>query len=219
MLTDAQKRAAYDQYGHAGVEAASRGGRPRVRSRRMPSAIFSAMCSATSSAAARRGGAVAGVPRRRSALRARDRSRIRRCSGTTVEIEVAELAECETCGAAARPRQQSRSTCDTCDGAGQVRISQGFFQLQQTCPRCRGAGTIVKNPCDTCLGQGRVRRTQDAVRQSAGGRGYRRPHPLGGEGEAGSQWRAAGRSVRRSPCSRARDLRARRRAPAAARCR
>jgi molecular chaperone DnaJ len=51
--------------------------------------------------------------------------------------------------------------CETCHGSGQVRVSQGFFQLQQACPRCRGSGKVVKNPCDTCLGQGRVRRTKN----------------------------------------------------------
>jgi molecular chaperone DnaJ len=76
-------------------------------------------------------------------------------------------------------------TCETCDGAGQVRISQGFFQLQQTCPRCRGSGRIVKNPCDTCLGQGRVRRTRTlAVKVPAGVDTGDRIR-LGGEGEAG----------------------------------
>ena len=85
--------------------------------------------------------------------------------GHQVEIEVPQACpSARPATAAARPRAPAPVTCDTCDGAGQVRVSQGFFQLQQTCPRCRGAGTIVRNPCDTCLGQGRVRRTKQALR-------------------------------------------------------
>ncbi|HET7757204.1 MAG TPA: DnaJ C-terminal domain-containing protein, partial [Steroidobacteraceae bacterium] len=77
------------------------------------------------------------------------------------------------------------ATCESCGGAGQVRISQGFFQLQQTCPRCRGTGTIVRNPCDTCLGQGRVRRSRKlSVKVPAGVDTGDRVR-LAGEGEAG----------------------------------
>jgi molecular chaperone DnaJ len=73
-----------------------------------------------------------------------------------------------------------------------VRIAQGFFQLQQTCPRCRGSGKIVKNPCDTCLGQGRVRRSKKlSVKIPAGVDNGDRVR-LGGEGEAGRNGGPAG---------------------------
>jgi molecular chaperone DnaJ len=76
-------------------------------------------------------------------------------------------------------------TCDTCNGAGQVRMQQGFFQLQQTCPRCRGSGKIVKNPCDKCLGQGRIRKQKTlSVKMPAGVDTGDRIR-LSGEGEAG----------------------------------
>jgi len=89
---------------------------------------------------------------------------------------------CHGSGAA---KGSAPATCDTCGGAGQVRISQGFFQLQQTCPRCRGTGTIVRNPCDSCLGQGRVRRTRKlSVKVPAGVDNGDRVR-LTGEGEAG----------------------------------
>ena len=78
--------------------------------------------------------------------------------GHSVEIDVAKLMECDTCGGSGAAKGHKPVTCETCNGVGQVRISQGFFQLQQPCPKCRGAGTIIKNPCDSCLGQGRVRR-------------------------------------------------------------
>jgi molecular chaperone DnaJ len=105
--------------------------------------------------------------------------------GHQVEIEVARLTECEVCHGSGSAKGSSATTCDTCGGAGQVRISQGFFQLQQTCPRCRGAGTIVRNPCDSCLGQGRVRRVRKlAVKVPAGVDSGDRVR-LSGEGEAG----------------------------------
>src|SRR5205807_934076 len=75
----------------------------------------------------------------------------------------------EACDGSGAGKGSHPATGDACGGAGQVRISQGFFQLQQTCPRCRGTGTIVRNPCDSCLGQGRVRRTRKlSVRVPAG---------------------------------------------------
>ncbi|HLY51523.1 MAG TPA: molecular chaperone DnaJ, partial [Steroidobacteraceae bacterium] len=105
--------------------------------------------------------------------------------GTTSEIEVTKLAECETCHGSGAAKGSTPSTCDSCGGAGQVRISQGFFQLQQTCPRCRGTGTVIRNPCDTCLGQGRVRRTRKlSVKVPAGVDTGDRVR-LAGEGEGG----------------------------------
>src|SRR6185312_9752662 len=122
VLSDAHKRATYDQYGHAGVEAASRGGRGGDLRYELVLDLSQAVF------------------------------------GHQVEVDVTRLAECETCHGSGAAKGSSPSTCDTCGGAGQVRVSQGFFQLQQTCPRCRGTGSIVRNPCDKCLGQGRVRR-------------------------------------------------------------
>ncbi len=170
------------------------------------------MCSATSSAA-------------RAAAAARRCSAARTCAielelelpqavfGHQVEIEVARLAECEVCHGTGSAKGSSPATCDTCGGAGQVRISQGFFQLQQTCPRCRGAGTIVRNPCDTCLGQGRVRRSPQARGEGPGGCRYRAT-VCASPAKARPAATAARRgSVRRDPRARARDFRARRRAP------
>ncbi len=105
--------------------------------------------------------------------------------GYSAEVEVPKLSECETCHGSGAAKGSTAAACDTCGGSGQIRISQGFFQLQQTCPRCRGNGTIIKNPCDTCLGQGRVRRTRKLSVKVPAGVDTGDRIRLSGEGEAG----------------------------------
>jgi molecular chaperone DnaJ len=105
--------------------------------------------------------------------------------GHTIELEVPKLEQCETCHGTGAAKGSSPVTCETCDGNGQVRVTQGFFQLQQTCPRCRGSGTTVRNPCDSCLGQGRVRRTRKLSVKVPAGVDTGDRIRLGGEGEAG----------------------------------
>ena len=184
VLTDPQKRAAYDQYGHAGVEAASRGGGGRGG---FGADTFSDIFGDVF-------GDIFGGARRSS------RSQVYRGAdlryelelelpqavfGHQVEVSLERLAECEACHGSGAAKGTSPTTCETCGGAGQVRIAQGFFQLQQTCPRCRGSGTIVRNPCDACLGQGRVRRPRTlSVKVPAGVDTGDRVR-LAGEGEAG----------------------------------
>jgi molecular chaperone DnaJ len=75
--------------------------------------------------------------------------------------------------------------CETCGGAGQVRVSQGFFTLQQPCPHCRGTGKVIRNPCDSCLGQGRVRRHKKLAVKIPPGVDTGDRVRLSGEGEAG----------------------------------
>ena len=116
--------------------------------------------------------------------------------GYSVEIEVPKLSECETCNGSGAAKGSTAAACDTCGGSGQVRISQGFFQLQQTCPRCRGNGTIIKNPCDTCLGQGRVRRTKKLSVKVPAGVDTGDRIRSGRRGRSGPQRRSSGRSVR-----------------------
>jgi molecular chaperone DnaJ len=183
VLTDAQKRALYDQHGHAGLEAAARGAGRGGFSPDAFSDIFGDVFGDIFGSA-RRGGrsqVFRGADLRYELELELDQA----VFGHAVEIEVARLAECETCHGSGAAKGSQPVTCDSCGGAGQVRISQGFFQLQQTCPRCRGTGTIVRNPCDTCLGQGRVRRTRKlAVKVPAGVDSGDRVR-LTGEGEAG----------------------------------
>jgi molecular chaperone DnaJ len=105
--------------------------------------------------------------------------------GDSVDLDFHTLGECATCTGSGAAKGSTPVECDTCGGQGQVRVSQGFFSVQQTCPRCRGRGQIISTPCDTCHGQGRVRRSKTLnVRIPAGVDNGDRVR-LTGEGEAG----------------------------------
>ena len=186
VLTDAQKRAAYDQHGHAGVEAINRGaaGRGGFGPGDAFSDIFGDVFGDIFGTG-RRGGGRAQVFRGADLRYELELDLDQAVFGHTIDIEVPKLSECETCHGTGAAKGHSPVTCETCDGSGQVRISQGFFQLQQTCPRCRGVGTIVRNPCDTCLGQGRVRKTKTLQVKVPAGVDNGDRIRLGGEGEAG----------------------------------
>ena len=179
VLTDEHKRAAYDQYGHAGVEAASRGGRGGDAFSDIFGDVFGDIFGA------RRSGGRSQVFRGADLRYELELDLGQAVFGHSIEIEVPKLVECETCKGSGAAKGSSAVSCDGCGGVGQIRVSQGFFQLQQTCPRCRGAGTIIKNPCDTCLGQGRVRRTRTLSIKVPAGVDTGDRIRLNGEGEAG----------------------------------
>jgi molecular chaperone DnaJ len=189
VLSDANKRATYDQFGHEGLNAQRGGGgsgHPGEGFGDVFGDVFGDIFGG-----GRRGG-------RSQVFRGADlRYELeldlsQAVFGTSVEIEVPKLSECETCHGSGAAKGSNPIQCETCHGVGQVRVSQGFFQLQQTCPRCRGSGKVVKNPCDPCLGQGRVRRTKKlSVKIPAGVDNGDRIR-LSGEGEAGRNGGPAG---------------------------
>lgn len=192
VLSDPQKRAIYDQHGHDGIAAANQGGPggPGGFGGADFGDIFGEVFGDIFGGG-RRGG-------RSQVFRGADlRYELelelpQAVFGYTTEVEIPRLMECETCSGSGAAKGHSPVTCDQCQGSGQMRISQGFFQLQQPCNRCRGTGRIVRNPCDTCLGQGRVRRTRKlAVKVPAGVSTGDRIR-LGGEGEAGRNGGPAG---------------------------
>jgi molecular chaperone DnaJ len=192
VLSDAQKRAVYDQHGHEGLDAQrGAGGGPGFNPGEGFSDIFGDVFGDIFGGS-RRGGGRAQVFRGADLRYELELDLSQAVFGASMEIEVPKLAECETCHGSGAAKGSNPIQCDTCGGQGTVRVSQGFFQLQQTCPRCRGSGKIVKNPCDTCLGQGRVRRTKKlAVKIPAGVDNGDRIR-LSGEGEAGKNGGPAG---------------------------
>ena len=178
VLSDAHKRATYDRFGHAGLDPSRGGGVD-------PSEVFGDLFGEVFGDifGGRRGG--------RQVFRGADlRYELeldleQAVFGHSAEIEIATLAECETCHGSGAAKGTTPARCTTCNGAGQVRMQQGFFAVQQTCPRCKGRGVMVEKPCDSCYGQGRVRRARTlAVKVPAGVDSGDRIR-LSGEGEAG----------------------------------
>jgi molecular chaperone DnaJ len=188
VLSDAGKRATFDQYGHAGLDQqrGGGGGHPGEGFGDIFGDVFGDIFGG-----ARRGG-------RSQVFRGADlRYELeldlnQAVFGAAIEIDVPKLCECETCKGSGAAKGSNPIQCETCHGTGQVRVSQGFFQLQQACPRCRGSGKIVKNPCDTCLGQGRVRRTKKLSVKIPAGVDTGDRIRLSGEGEAGRNGGPAG---------------------------
>ena len=186
VLADAEKRAIYDQHGHEGLS--QRGG-----------AGFSA-ADAFSDIFGDVFGDIFGGGRRggRQVYRGADLrydlelDLEQAVFGHDTEIEFTTLGECDTChGSGAAPGSKT-VTCDTCNGIGQVRMQQGFFSVQQTCPRCKGRGQVVSDPCQTCLGQGRVRRKKTLQVKIPAGVDNGDRIRLAGEGEAGRNGGPAG---------------------------
>ena len=181
ILSDAEKRQAYNQYGHAGVDPQMGGGAG------FGGGSFSDIFGDVFGDIFGGGGRGPGGPQRGADLRyTLEVSLENAVKGTTVEIRVPTLVHCETCdGSGAKPGSKP-TTCGTCGGVGQVRMQQGFFQVQQTCPNCHGRGTIISDPCDDCHGEGRVEKTKTLSVKVPPGVDTGDRIRLGGEGEAGA---------------------------------
>jgi len=185
VLTDGKKRAAYDQYGHAGVDAASgMGGRPGG-----PEGFggfadaFGDIFGEIFGQQGRGGGN--GVYRGADLRYNLELSLEDAARGTEVKIRIPAMEGCETChGTGAKPGTQPK-TCGSCGGRGEVRVSQGFFSIQQTCPTCRGTGKVIPEPCTTCHGAGRVKKHKTLSVKIPAGVDTDDRIRLTGEGEAG----------------------------------
>jgi molecular chaperone DnaJ len=183
ILTDAQKRAAYDQYGHAGLDAARGAGQGFSPSDAFGD-IFGDMFGDIFGGG-RRGGGRSAVYRGADLRYELTLDLEQAVFGTSTEIDFQTVTECSECNGSGAARGHTPATCETCSGAGQVRISQGFFAVQQACPRCKGRGTIIKDPCKKCSGHGRMRTSKRlSVKVPAGVDAGDRIR-LAGEGEAG----------------------------------
>ncbi len=168
ILSDADKRAAYDRYGHAaftgGMGGAGGGGGfhdPFDIFRDVfgggggggGGGIFEQFFGGAGGGGARRR---SGGPQRGSDLRyPLDITLEEAAAGISKEIEIERLVPCKTCTGSGSASGGGKKTCKTCGGAGQVISSRGFFQVQQTCPDCDGAGETVSDPCKACRGVGR----------------------------------------------------------------
>jgi len=176
VLSDPNKRAAYDQFGHAGVNQSAGGG-------------FGGGSGLGDAFSDIFGDIFGG-----------GRSRVRKgadlqynlelnledaIAGTTVKIKVPTLKHCTSCAGTGAKKGSSPETCGTCGGHGQVRMQQGFFSVQQTCPKCRGVGTTISDPCNTCHGAGRVKEHKSLSVEVPAGVDNGDRIRLTGEGEVG----------------------------------
>jgi molecular chaperone DnaJ len=176
VLSDANKRPAYDQHGHAGVD---------------PAAGAAGMGGFADAFGDIFGDIFGGGRGRSNVYRGADlRYNLEigleeAARGTETKIRIPTMDECETCdGSGAKPGTKPVK-CTTCDGHGQVRMQQGFFSIQQTCPKCRGAGKMVESPCPTCRGAGRLKQHKTLSVKIPAGVDEGDRIRLSGEGEAG----------------------------------
>ena len=159
MLSEPDKRAAYDQYGHAGVDPNLGGGQGGGNMGGFADAFGDIFGDIFGQGGRQRGGGPQ-VYRGADLRYAMEVTLEQAATGYETQIRVPGYDECETChGSGAKPGTKP-TTCTTCGGAGAVRMAQGFFSIQQTCPRCHGTGKIIPEPCTTCDGLGKVKRNK-----------------------------------------------------------
>jgi len=195
VLSDAEKRARYDRYGHAGVDDQmhdfwARGGAQDSHAFRDFGDLFG---DAFSELFGFGGGGMGGRSSRGADLRYNlSISLEEAASGKEVELRIPKHVPCGTCnGSGARPGTNP-VPCSTCGGHGQVQMQQGFFAMRRTCPTCHGAGTRIESPCVECGGTGRVRREKTLKVKIPAGVYDGAQVRVAGEGEAGQQGAPAG---------------------------
>ena len=187
ILSDPQKRARYDQFGHAGVNGGAGGGGPGAGQFHDVNDIFNEVFGDVFGdmfgGRRQRGGPARGQDLRYDLEIALEQA----YAGSEVEIVVPASVQCETCeGSGAKPGT-SPTVCGSCGGAGRVRASQGFFSVDRACPRCGGSGQLILDPCGECRGHGQIRKERTLqVRIPAGVDDGARIR-LAGEGDAGAR--------------------------------
>jgi molecular chaperone DnaJ len=161
VLSDPEKRAAYDRYGHAAFQQ----GRGAGGGFHDPFDLFREAFGTSGGGGGIfehffGGGQESGGRQRGSDLRYDLRITLEEAaSGCEKEIEIRKLDTCDDCGGSGARKGSRAVTCPVCRGTGQVVASRGFFQVAQTCPNCRGTGQVIENPCPSCGGEGRKEKT------------------------------------------------------------
>ncbi len=184
ILSDSQKRAAYDQFGHAGVD-------PQAGGPGFGGAGMGGFADAFSDIfgdifGGNRGGGGRSSVYRGADLRYNLEVTLEEAArGTETRIRIPTMAECDTCSGSGAKKGSEPKTCPTCGGHGQVRMQQGFFSIQQTCPKCHGTGRYIPDPCGTCHGSGRVKQHKTLSVKIPAGIDEGDRIRLSGEGEPG----------------------------------
>ncbi|PCK08752.1 MAG: molecular chaperone DnaJ [Alteromonadaceae bacterium] len=184
VLSDSNKKATYDQYGHAGLEGAGggHGGGGAGNFSDIFGDVFGDIFGGSGGGGRGRGG-----PARGSDLRYTLSLDLEEAvKGATVKITVPTVVSCKPCSGSGAKAGTSASNCSTCGGVGQVRMQQGFFSVQQACPACRGKGKTITDPCGSCSGRGLKEETKTLSVKVPPGVDTGDRIRLAGEGEAGA---------------------------------
>jgi molecular chaperone DnaJ len=181
MLSDAEKRRAYDAYGHAGVNPQMGGGDGAAGFGGGFAEAFGDIFGDIFGGGRARSNVYRGADLRYNLEVSLEQA----ARGTETKIRIPAMEECEACkGTGAKPGTHPK-TCTTCGGGGTVRLSQGFFSIQQTCPTCHGTGKQISDPCAACRGAGRVKKHKTLQVKIPAGIDEGDRIRLSGEGEAG----------------------------------
>lgn len=189
-LTDGNKRAAYDQYGHAGVDPSmGHGGFGGGAGGFDFGNIFEEIFRGGGGGGGFGGGGGRGgrsqVYRGADLRYDLDISLEEAAKGSQTRIRIPTETNCGTCKGSGAKAGTHASTCGTCKGSGQVRMQQGFFSVQQSCPHCHGSGKVIEDPCTDCHGRGRKRENKTLEIKIPAGVNEGDRIRLSGEGEAG----------------------------------
>lgn len=192
VLSDPQKRAAYDQFGHAGVDPNRGAGQGGFGGSADFGDIFGDVFGDIFGGG-RRGGGGSRAPQRGADLRYNMELTLEEAvRGVSKEIRIPTLVHCEQCNGSGAKSGSKPKTCPTCHGSGQVQMRQGFFAVQQVCPTCHGRGQIISDPCSKCHGEGRYERSKTLSVKIPAGVDTGDRIRLSGEGEAGEHGAPAG---------------------------
>ena len=192
MLSDPQKRAAYDQHGHAGVDPNMRGGPGGGEGFGGFAEAFGDIFGDMFGQQRGRAGGGRQVFRGGDLSYAMELTLEEAANGKDAQIRIPTQDNCEVCaGSGAKPGSQIKP-CGTCGGAGVVQMRQGFFSVQQPCPTCRGVGKIIPDPCTACSGQGKIKRQKTLEVKIPAGIDAGMRIRSAGNGEAGTNGGPAG---------------------------
>ncbi len=186
ILSDAKKRQAYDQFGHAGVDSSMGGGQGGQGGfGNFGDAFSDIFGDIFGGGGGRPGGGRSNVYRGADLRYNLEVSLEEAARGTETRIRIPTMAECDACHGSGAKKGTEPKTCPTCGGHGQVRMQQGFFSIQQTCPKCHGTGRYVADPCTACHGAGRVKQHKTLSVKIPSGIDEGDRIRLSGEGEPG----------------------------------
>lgn len=190
VLTNNEKREAYDQYGHSAFDQ-NRSSNSTFHSSFTTTADFGDIFGEVF-------GDIFGGSKRSRSVKGSDLqynlelTLEEAVKGITKEINILSFQKCQTCKGTGTTSSTKNINCSTCNGNGQVHIRKGFFTVQQSCPTCHGKGTIIRNPCNVCSGRGRLKKNKSLLVKIPAGIDSNDRIRLNDEGEAGENNAASG---------------------------